>query len=111
MDLLQIVNDLKAAGAEAISVSGQRVISMTEVRCSGPIIKINGVGIASPFEVQAVGDPEVLESALALPGGIKGQLEMMGIRITVSKNNEVQVSPLAVTPNLRFAVPTKPEQP
>jgi uncharacterized protein YlxW (UPF0749 family) len=110
-DLLQIVNDLKAAGAEAISINGQRIVAMSAIRCSGPIIQVNGVAIPSPFEIRAIGDPDVLESAIKLPGGILSQLQMpelqqWGLRVEVVKTREVEVPALAVTPTLKYAVPT-----
>jgi len=105
-DLLQIVNELKAAQAEAISVNGHRIGAMSAIRCSGPIITVNGAGIPSPFEIRAIGDPEVLASALELPGGIISQLrDVAGIRVSIVKSREVQIPALLVTPTFRFAVP------
>ena len=59
-DLLNIVNELKNAGAEAISINGQRVIVTTPIICGGNIININGERIGSPFEIKAIGSPEAL---------------------------------------------------
>ncbi len=60
-DITYIINDLRNAGAEAISVNGQRVIDRSEVICDGPLLNINGVKIASPFYISAIGNKEVLE--------------------------------------------------
>lgn len=60
----KIVWQLKNAGAEAISVNDQRVMSNTEFRCEGPVIRINNIGFAPPYRIKAIGDPEVLAFAL-----------------------------------------------
>ncbi|AFS78316.1 hypothetical protein DUF881 [Gottschalkia acidurici 9a] len=62
-----ILNDLKNAGAEAISINGQRVVSKSEVKCGGPIIRINGKSSANPFVITAIGDPKALYAAINAP--------------------------------------------
>lgn len=74
-DLLQIVNELRAASAEAISVNGMRITAYTPIRCVGPVIHINWQPAASPFVIEAIGDPGTLESALLMPGGILANLK------------------------------------
>ena len=59
-DLRQLVNELKNAGAEAISINGQRIVSSTSIICSGAIVKVNGVKLNSPFEISAIGNPSTL---------------------------------------------------
>ena len=54
-DLKAIVNDLCTAGAEAISINGQRVVSTTAITCIGNVIKINDEKIGNPFEIRAIG--------------------------------------------------------
>ncbi len=67
-DLLKLVNELKAAGAEAITVNEQRVVASTEIRCAGPTISVNNNRISPPYVIQAIGDPAGLESALKMRG-------------------------------------------
>jgi len=55
-DLRQIINELKNAGAEAISVNGQRIVGTTAINCEGAIVTINGVKVNSPFEIKAIGN-------------------------------------------------------
>lgn len=68
IDILNILNDLRIAGAEAISINNQRVISSTEVKCGGPIIRINGKSYATPFIIRAIGDKSQLMAAVTAPG-------------------------------------------
>ena len=69
-DILSILNELNASGAEAISINGQRVLANSSVRCAGSVINIDDVKIAAPFIITAIGDPDVLEAALVFPGGV-----------------------------------------
>lgn len=68
IDILNILNDLKIAGAEAISINNQRVIATTEIKCGGPIIRINGKSFAIPFVIQAIGEPSQLMASVTAPG-------------------------------------------
>jgi uncharacterized protein YlxW (UPF0749 family) len=65
-DMIQVINDLKNAGAEAISINGQRIIDRTEIKCDGPFFKVNGVKIPGPFTIYAIGKPEVLKNYMLL---------------------------------------------
>ena len=73
IDILKIVNELKNAGAEAVSINEQRVILTTPIICGGNIITINGERIGSPFEIKAIGSPEALAN-LSRPGGYLSNL-------------------------------------
>lgn len=68
IDILNILNDLRVAGAEAISINGQRIMPMTEIKCGGPIIKINGRSLATPFFIEVIGNPKTLYAAINAPG-------------------------------------------
>ena len=68
VDILNIINDLRLAGAEAISINGERVINSSEIKCGGPIIRINEKSFATPFVLEAIGDPKVLMAAVNAPG-------------------------------------------
>lgn len=68
VDILNILNDLKIAGAEAISINDQRIVSTTAVKCLGPVVKINGRSVGNPFYIHAIGDPKVLMASVNAPG-------------------------------------------
>ena len=69
-DVLQLVNELFAAGADAISVNDHRLAGPTSIRCVGPTILVDDINIASPIVVQAIGDPKTMMGALNLNGGV-----------------------------------------
>ena len=68
-DILGVINELKNAGAEAISINDQRVVSTTSLTCEGNIININGEKISSPFVIKAIGSSIYMNSALTRAGG------------------------------------------
>ena len=59
-DLMNIVNELKNAGAEAISINEQRIVTTSSIECDGNVIKVNGEKIGAPFVIKAIGLPEAL---------------------------------------------------
>lgn len=90
-DILTVVNELQAAGAEAISVNDQRIISTSAIRCVGPAIQVNYQKVASPFTIKAIGNSQYLESAMNIKNGIVDTLEEYGLNITVERSNEVKI--------------------
>lgn len=90
-DLLAVVNELNGAGATAVSINGQRMVHQSAITCAGSIVMVNGVRVAAPFEIKAVGDPDVMDSALHFPGGVVDNLSPWGIEISVQKLGTVEV--------------------
>lgn len=61
-DLALLVNGLWSAGAEAVAVNGQRLTALSAIRTSGVAVEVNGVGIAPPYTVEAIGDRATLQA-------------------------------------------------
>ena len=91
VDILEIINVLRNAGAEAISINGHRIIATSPISCIGTVIKINDEKVGAPYVISAIGNPEALESALNIPGGIISILEKFGIKITKEKKEEIKI--------------------
>lgn len=100
-DILKIVNELKNAGAEAISINNQRVILTTSIICGGNIININGERIGSPFEIKAIGSPEALAN-LERPGGYLSILKDRGINVTLKKANDMTIPKYSGVLNFKY---------
>lgn len=83
--LLLITNELKAAGAEAISINNQRITAMSEIRCAGTLINVNGIAIGPPFTLQAIGDPDLLYSTIIAKNGELEYLNASGLKTSVVK--------------------------
>lgn len=90
-DLVSVINELWAAGAEAIAVNEQRVTAMTGFSQVGGTVKVNLQSITAPFTIVALGDPVTLEGALNIRGGLVEGLRALGLSITISRRNELAV--------------------
>lgn len=92
-DILKIVNELKAAGAEAITINEQRMTARTEIRCAGPTISINNTRFGAPFEIKAIGNQKILENSLLMKGGIAEMLKIWGIKIKIIPKDNIYLQP------------------
>lgn len=63
-DIQAVVNAMWRAGATAVTIAGQRVVSTTGIKCEGSVVQLQGVPYSQPFEISAIGDPEVLRTAV-----------------------------------------------
>lgn len=92
-DILRVINELRAAGAEAISINGQRLIATSEIRCAGPTLSVNNVRSAAPYEICAIGEKKSLENSITMRGGVADTLKVWGIQIEVSPSDKVYIPP------------------
>jgi Bacterial protein of unknown function (DUF881). len=106
-DLLKVLNELRAAGAEAVSLNEQRIVATTEIRCVGPTVNVNSVRFAPPYVFKAIGDPDTLEAALMLKGGVVDTLRYWGIEISIKKADKIIVPRYNGTLNFKYAAPVK----
>lgn len=91
-DILAVVSELKAAGAEAIAINGQRIMFNTEIRCGGPTININSVRYAPPYIITAVGEPNNLYGYVSgRESGYLDLLEYYGLQVNVEQKEELIV--------------------
>lgn len=101
VDIRNVVDDLRAAGAEAMSINGQRIIfGQTKIYCTGPTVKINDDVFSQPFIIKAIGDRYFMEAAVNAPGQYGYTLRQWGIFLEV--NTSVNVEIPAYTSNRRL---------
>lgn len=92
-DIIRVVNELRAAGAEAISINGQRLIATSEIRCAGPTLSVNNVRSAAPYEIRAIGEKKSLENSIQMRGGVAETLKVWGIQLEVSTADKIYIPP------------------
>lgn len=91
-DLLQLINELKLAGAEAISINDERVVSTTEIATVGTqFILINSNRIPAPFIVKAIGNKKYLESAITIKGGYIDEMKVNEKTVSYSVEEEIEI--------------------
>lgn len=109
-DLWPVVNELRSADAEAISINGQRVVGTTAIRCVGLVLKINDAPVASPFVIKAIGDPAALSGALNAAGGVIEQFQAYKLQVKLETHKELVIEAVSVSPRMRYAQPVAPEK-
>lgn len=101
-DVLSVINELKNAGAEAISINGQRIVPTTGIICGGNIIEINREKVGVPFVIEAIGLPEQL-AALERPYGYLDILKGYGIEVKVERSNDITIPKYSGTLTYNYA--------
>lgn len=102
IDILSVVNELKNAGAEAISINGERIINTTSITCAGNVAQINGEKVGAPFIIRAIGKSETLYEALNRPGGYIELLNYSGIVSNIKKSNNITIQKYKGAINFKY---------
>lgn len=105
-DVLSVINELKNAGAEAISINDQRIVPTTSISCGGNIIEINGEKVGAPFVIKAIGLPEQL-SALDRPGGYLDVLRDHSIGAELKQTNSITIPKYTGVISYKYATTSK----
>lgn len=110
-DIIDIVNELWNAGAEAISVNGERVSSITAFTPADELstIMLNGRKLSYPYIIEAIGEPEALEKGISIPSGIIDNLRAVyKIPLEIKQLDKLRLHS-AYVPTYKYARPvTKP---
>ena len=99
-DIVEVINDLRSAGAEAISVNGQRIIYDNYGLCAGSNIDLNGIKIVAPFYISAIGNEDVLYNYLTLEQTHIKELKLREVNINIVKVDNIKI--LAYTGNYNY---------
>lgn len=90
-DIVNVINELKVAGAEVISLNGNRITDWSSILCWGVFIELDGVKIPGPYEIKAIGNKEKLYSYMVGEGGYLSFLKIRGIRINIMKQDNISI--------------------
>lgn len=103
-DVLKIVNELFAAGAEAIEVAGHRIVTTSSFRCVGPVIHVDGVPVASPIVIRAIGDASTLDGGINLPNGVLTEIRQTdGNMVQIEQVKDMRIAAYGGSTDQRFA--------
>jgi len=85
-----LVNELRAAGAEAIAVNGHRIVSTSGFSCAGATILIDTKRLSAPYKIEAIGDPANLKNALMMPGGfVEQQILSFNLKFVIETDETI----------------------
>lgn len=111
-DLVVVINELWAAGAEAVAINEYRITAtsgigfletqnQTYLTCGGELIQ-------PPIVIRAIGNGSILEKSLTMPGGIVDNLGLYQIQLAVQPQEDISLAPVSKQPRLRYGeVPEK----
>ena len=111
--MLDVINELRDAGAEAIEIRGGgrqsavRVGVDTWVRGTPGVLVVDGQTLNPPYTVVAIGDPPTLAAAMNIPGGAMDSVERVGGTMVVQQSDRVDVTALRQPKARQYAQPVK----
>lgn len=107
-DIRAVIEELWAAGAEAISVNGERMTPTSAVIDVGPSILVNAAYLAGPYQVSAIGPEDLYARLSASPGFVdllRTRAQGFGIQVSIAEPDAVDIPAFAGTVTLRYARP------
>jgi uncharacterized protein YlxW (UPF0749 family) len=109
--MLDVINELRAAGAEAIAVNDAhqsvRVGVDTWVVGVPGSLTIDNKALSPPYSILAIGDPPTLAAAMNIPGGAEDSVKRVGARMSVQQSDRVNVTTLRQPKPHQYAQPVK----
>ena len=105
--MLDLINELNSAGAEAISINEQRMVNNTEVRFAGNQVNVNTLPISPPFVIKAIGSSETLDSAIHIRFGIVQLLQEAGYYVEVKQVENLEIPAFNGSIKFRYAITVK----
>ncbi len=104
--LLDAVQELRDAGAEAIQIDEVRIVASSFVTEDAKgAVSVDGVALSSPITIIAIGDPQTLASAMDIPGGVVASIRGLGASVRVTQDRSVRVDALHAPASPRYARP------
>lgn len=110
-DLRAVVNALWAGGAEAISINGQRLVSVSAIRCAGNTILVNSTRLASPYRIRAIGDFNRLNKELNEDKEssqlLNNYAKMFSLAVDIEEKHDVEIPAYKGSLMIKYARETK----
>jgi len=103
--LLNVVQELRGAGAETMQIDDVRIGVSSAVTGSAGALSIDGTALTAPYTVVAIGDPQVLATAMDIPGGVSATVRSKGGDVTIVQSQQVVVDALRPLDQPQYAEP------
>jgi uncharacterized protein YlxW (UPF0749 family) len=106
-DLLDVVEELRGAGAEAIQFGSVRVTTSTSFEGDGGVVTVDGSQLPAPYRVIAIGDAKTLDTALNIPGGVAATVRAAGGQLAVQELATVRITATRTLSQPKYAQPSR----
>jgi uncharacterized protein YlxW (UPF0749 family) len=103
LDLHDLVNELRNAGAEALALNGHRIVAWSAITTDGEDVTVDGLPVSTPYRLKAIGDAQTLEVALLRPGGLVSLLNQANPSASVTVSRQQNLTLPVSTPAHAFA--------
>lgn len=105
--LLDAIQELRDAGAEALEVNGVRIVASTAFAGEAGAIRVGGMALQSPFRILAIGARDTLAEAMRIPGGVVDTIQARpGATVAVAPRRSLLISSLHPLPSFTYATPS-----
>jgi uncharacterized protein YlxW (UPF0749 family) len=104
-DLLDVVEELRGGGAEAIQFGAVRISTSSAFTAAGDGVAVDGIALPAPYTVLAIGDAKTLDTALNIPGGVAAAVRAAGGDLEVAEQGSLTISAIRSLPVPRYASP------
>lgn len=108
--ILDAIQELRAAGAEAIQLGTVRIGVTSAVTGTAGDISIDGTALTAPYEILAIGDPQTMSAAMNIPGGVVASVKVAGGEAGVTEPAEVLITALRDPKTPDYAQPAPPSK-
>lgn len=103
--LLDAVQELRDAGAEAMQVGSVRIVAGTWFRDGSDGVEADGQTLSPPYEFTVIGDPPTMSSAMEIPGGVSDSVRTKGGEVRIREFSSINVEALHSNSSPRYAQP------
>ncbi|MEO6957086.1 MAG: DUF881 domain-containing protein [Antricoccus sp.] len=106
--VLNIIQELRAAGAEAIEIGKVRIGVNSAVSGDPGLVQVDGQSVPAPITVLAIGDPNTLNAAMSIPGGVVPSVKLIGGAVSITNSAEIQITAIRALSTQSYADPATP---
>lgn len=106
--LLNAIEELRDAGAEAIQVNNVRIVASSHFSQAASGFDIDGKNVSQPYVILAIGNAQTMSSAMQIPGGLTENVQQLGALVNITLEKELTVAALHVLSSPRYALPVPP---
>ncbi|MGY1917200.1 DUF881 domain-containing protein [Blastococcus sp. SYSU DS0973] len=104
-DLIDVVQELRGAGAETMQIDDVRIGLSTAVTGTPGDLRVDGAPLSSPYEFVVLGDPQGMETAMNIPGGVVQRIERRGGTVRITQFPDLVVDALRPLDRPQYASP------
>lgn len=106
--LVTVIQELRAAGAEAIQVGPVRIGMSSAVTSQGAAVLVDGQQLSFPLTILAIGDPATLATAMGIPGGAVASVSYAGAEVVLTESDQIQITAVRSPEAPEYAEPAAP---